>query len=587
MALSLSKNLPTNGSFKVCYITWNMANHKPTKKDIEAIINAQDVEVDLIIISAQEETREQKKSLGSLIQNTLGTPNLTQLHYGAFNTFTTGRGRLSQSFITNHPITVSNSHKIQEAATQFKFKNKGGIATNVVVSDKDKEKVFTFQSAGMHLDSHLPSARIRETSTLMEKIEIQVTTYDDLTKKATTPIFLGGDLNYRNRLNNEGESIDPKDDKDQLMRHFDLHGFSEAGKSGSNICTYSGKDTHKKGASSLPSPQADVEDTITRSSDQKYLTRIGGTHTRESTYHAAQKDNKRSSETRGGKLDRVLYRGQVVDHDPNEENIIQMPKYDKQKKVAGFTENGERTSDHKPVVTLFTITQCNDEQTAFKHTKHFVKNRINEIKMNFNADQQAQLNALEGNIENLRMDDKHSKTTLVTIYKLYETFKKQALQFEYHRMIALEIQAKALALKNKKGVFGFLKRLFSKQSPDEMKKDAANIDVRNYLMMTNAKERLFSGLDDVTISPLLKEQIQESEKDDESNPSILIENTSAIDLSPLDIGDRTPTTRSPTAATPTPGDRTPTTRSPAAATFTQKKQVLNEENTISAAVITH
>lgn len=418
---------------KIAYITWNMHNNVPSETDIANILAAHNGEVDVIVIATQEETRSQKRSLGQKIMGGLGAFGGQRLSFDT-RTSVFGPGRVSLCVLSNHPFEINQAGKVQEATKWYKMANKGGIHFNMTIGD------HTLDVIGMHLDSHSPVARLRETKDIMNGVDQKTPEYLDaldyvgLVKKAKTAVLLGGDLNYRDRYTQEGDVIDPRNSQDALMRHFDMHGFSDISRKIGDY-TYSGNTSNQNSPTLKPSASSlkmndsiaptDIEatiaaanDLITTSSNQS----SDGEAVSDSGNLARQADQKRPHVAQGGKLDRVLYRGA----EPKSEVIVQP---DREK---------SRTSDHKPVVAIFEVKKPEND---FEHTKQFVCNKLKSMGITSEA--------YNNNILALQKTDENQKR-LVNIYRECEKTIKQMLILEESRIKAEELRAKASQISQSK-----------------------------------------------------------------------------------------------------------------------------------------
>ncbi len=254
----LSRVLPDDGSLRVLSITWNMANKSPSENDIKEILNAipdNQRPVDLVIIAAQEETRNDNQSLGKKIKDRIHGVNA---YVASFDTFTEDFGRVSQTVISNHRIEFENSRRLQHATESYKFKNKGGLFTDVTIGG------HTLHAAAVHLESHNNVARFEETQHIMHKMHREIKSYNDLVVHAKTATIFAGDLNTRNRT-----------DQKNPTGFFDVFGLAQS----SNLVgafTYSGK---------------------------------GKPLTKANSSDANKADAKRHGETKGGLLDQTLIQG--------------------------------------------------------------------------------------------------------------------------------------------------------------------------------------------------------------------------------------------------------------------------------------
>ena len=388
MPLQLSKIPPKEGQpLRVAYITWNLANKTPREDEVKTIIaSAGDMIVDAIVIVEQEAPRASEYSLAGKIayeleKNSTGRQPKTPKealeglngHRNKFNTRTKPLepGAVANTVLSHHPIQVSSGVYIDPSNS-----NKGGCYQTVNIAGQ------SFQTAGVHLESYASSKRMDELAELIAAMQPIVTKYADLVDMATTPMIIGGDLNYRDLLEQDekGEmfAIDPMKSHKKPMQHFQLHGLQEAQLHERAVgeLTYAGKRTHHESIS---------------------LTA----------------DKKRHGDATQGKLDRVFTRGGTVK--VKFEQIIE----------------GTRTSDHKPVIAITEIPRITNE---FLAVKHFVSNMMDSLTIV--PEYKQSMDILRKVIEDLQ-DTPDSKSILLNICHHLERFKATLIELEKSRMLAI------------------------------------------------------------------------------------------------------------------------------------------------------
>lgn len=370
----------------IAAVTWNMANRKPRKEDILSLIQQGNLsDADIIIVASQEEACSKNYPLADGLHIRLGKdfrPISKQRH----TTFTTAPGQVSLTLLAHKKSSCQVINKdsfFHRNGKPKPFPNKGGHTLRFTVDGK------IIGVAGVHLESKCDGPRFKETKKLVSRVYsseddvIPVTSYKDLEGKSTDLSLFVGDLNYRDihtQEENGDAGLDPFSIEPSPARHFKLHGFTE--EAPTLGWTYAGKKKSVSGNTESSPYAIDHRRTV------------GG--------------NKQQHYCKGGRLDRMLWKGDVKP----ETKIIE----------------GTSTSDHKPVVSIFELD--NDNLNDFERVKRWVANSLKYL-------------ASPEVIERIKKtpDDESGKTFITKTYNYYKVVKALYLESESLRIQSLNDEA--------------------------------------------------------------------------------------------------------------------------------------------------
>lgn len=392
MPLKLSDELPKEGEpLRVAYITWNVANETPTRKDIQRIMEESEGEVDLIILSEQEGPRSTTGSLAAQMacelkgkkENDKEVIKAFKGHHRVkYETFTGGRGCVASTVLSNHPIQVK-SGVYQDTAN----KNKGGVYQSIQIGGR------FVKTASVHLESFDENMRVAESLALFSKMQTPVKNYETLVQRAKEGVIFGGDLNCRHviRRENKGDKKDdvkvynPTDDPQERMRYFRWSGLREA-------------EAKKQGDN-------DDELMTYRSTKAKA--------------DPNREDPKRPGNLMRGDLDRAFV-ANVVTH------------------LRTIIDDIE-TSDHKPVVYKFEIPPVtNDFEAAKAFVLGTVEHLFDSVLCRDLDNGDGLKKGLQDLIKGLSEDSAHNKDQLVSVFQECEALRQQYLVIEKQRLACLQ-----------------------------------------------------------------------------------------------------------------------------------------------------
>ncbi len=235
-----------SSGLKICVLSWNMANAIVSEDDIDRL--TQKLDADVILVEAQEETRDCNNTLARRLLaklNTLNPDLFSQALTTSFNIVTdiSSPGRVSSTVLVKKGVSClpTKLGEYCERDDGALFANKGGLVNHLRLMRLGKNYRLNVVSA--HLASKNDAKKINEATELLALMQPKkVASFDDLELISADLDLFVGDLNYRNIFKSERCIVSPYhnvDGKGAVTQHFTMRGFKLPNRAFARKITYS------------------------------------------------------------------------------------------------------------------------------------------------------------------------------------------------------------------------------------------------------------------------------------------------------------------------------------------------------------